>query len=116
MNNENFAEAVGFPVASVQFNYEQQIIQRNSSVTKDTSILAVNSSEKEMVKIYPNPVKDHLIISGIKDKESFEIYTLDGKQIKTGNFSADKKIDVNILPKGVYLLKVANQNLKFIKD
>ncbi|HAI80955.1 MAG TPA: peptidase M1, partial [Chryseobacterium sp.] len=35
--NQNFAEQIDFPVSSVQFNYENQILQRNSTVTKDTT-------------------------------------------------------------------------------
>ena len=115
-NNQNFAKTVGFPVASIQFNYQNQIIHKNSTVTKDTSILAVNDLEKSAIKIYPNPVKNELSISGIAKDEPFEIYSLDGKLIKTGTISSGKTIDVNSLPKGVYLIKIENQNLKFIKQ
>src|SRR5690606_339678 len=41
VNNQTFANQVNFPVASVQFNYENQIIHRNSTVIKDATILAV---------------------------------------------------------------------------
>ncbi|KIA88308.1 M1 family aminopeptidase [Kaistella jeonii] len=116
INNQNFAKTVGFPVASVQFNYEYQIVQKNSTVTKDTGILAVGNSEKEAVKIYPNPVRNQITITGISKAQSFEIYSMEGKLIKAGKYSSDKTIDVNILPKGVYLLKIDDQNLKFIKE
>lgn len=114
--NQNFAEQIDFPVSSVQFNYENQILQRNSTVTKDTTILAVNDSGKDQVKIYPNPVKNSLSVSGITKDQQYEIYSMDGKMIKTGTYSSGKTIDVNILTKGVYLLKIENQNLKFIKE
>ena len=114
--NQNFAEQINFPVSSVQFNYENQILQRNSTVTKDTSILAVNDSGKDPVKVYPNPVKNSLSVSGITKDQQYEIYSMDGKMIKTGTYSSGKTIDVNILTKGVYLLKIENQNLKFIKE
>ena len=114
--NQNFAEQIDFPVSSVQFNYENQIIQRNSTVTKDTTILAVNDSGKDPIKVYPNPVKNSLSVSGITKDQQYEIYSMDGKMIKTGTYSSGKTIDVNILTKGVYLLKIENQNLKFIKE
>lgn len=114
--NQNFAEQINFPVSSVQFNYENQILQRNSTVTKDTTILAVNDSGKDQVKIYPNPVKNSLSVSGITKDQQYEIYSMDGKMIKTGTYSSGKTIDVNTLTKGVYLLKIENQNLKFIKE
>lgn len=114
--NQNFAEQINFPVSSVQFNYENQILQRNSTVTKDTTILAVNDSGKDPVKVYPNPVKNSLSVSGITKDQQYEIYSMDGKMIKTGTYSSGKTIDVNTLTKGVYLLKIENQNLKFIKE
>ncbi|MBV2165289.1 MAG: T9SS type A sorting domain-containing protein [Kaistella sp.] len=114
--NQNFANQINFPVSSVQFNYENQIIQRNSTVTKDTTILAVNDSGKDPVKVYPNPVKNSLSVSGITKDQQYEIYSMDGKMIKTGTYSSGKTIDVNSLTKGVYLLKIDNQNLKFIKE
>ena len=115
-NNQGFAKTVGFPVASVQFNYDYQIIQKNSTVTKDTSLLAVGNAEKEAVKIYPNPVKNQLTVTGISKSQNFEIYSLDGKLIKSGKYSSIKTIDVNMLPKGIYFLKIESQNLKFIKE
>lgn len=115
-NNQNFAEEVGFTVASVQFNYERQILQRNSTVVKDTSILAVDQSEKSAVKIYPNPVKDQLTISGIANDEQYEMYSLEGKLVRSGKYSSAKTLDVSKLPKGVYLLKIKDQNLKFVKE
>lgn len=115
-NNQDFTNQINFPVSSVQFNYENQIIQKNSTVTKDTAILAVNDSGKDAVKVYPNPVKDQLSVAGITKSQKYEIYSLDGKMIKNGNYSSDKTIDVNSLSKGIYILKIDNQNLKFIKE
>ena len=114
--NQNFAEQVNFPVVSIQFNYENQILQRNSTVTKDTTILSVNDGGKEEMKIYPNPVKDRLSVSGITKDQPYEILSIDGKLIKAGKYSSTKTIEVQALPKGVYFLKVSNQNLKFIKE
>lgn len=115
-NNQNFAEALTFTVASVQFNYENQIITKGSTVTKDTSILAVNDAAKNEIRIYPNPVKDQLSVDGITKDESYEIFSVDGKLVKSGMLSAKNSVGVNTLPKGVYLLKIAEKNLKFIKE
>ena len=115
-NNQQFANLINFPVSSIQFNYDYQIIQKNSSVTKDTSILAVNDSSKDAVKIYPNPVKNQLSISGISKDQNFEIFNLEGKLIKKGSISSEKPVDVTAISKGVYLLKIDSQNLKFIKE
>lgn len=115
-NNQNFANLINFPVSSIQFNYENQIIQRNSTVTKDTSLLAVDDSSKDAVKIYPNPVKNQLSVSGISRDQNFEIFSVDGKLIKKGSISSGKPVDVTSLSKGVYIFKIDSQNLKFVKQ
>lgn len=115
-NNQNFAETVGFPVASIQFNYENQIIQRNSVVSRDTGILAVDSSVKSIFSVYPNPVKDDLSVSGISKNTAFEIYSMDGKLVKTGTYSPNQSINVNSLTKGIYFIKIEEKTVKFIKD
>ena len=115
-NNQGFAEALTFNVASVQFNYDNQIITKGSTVTKDTGILAVNDLSNNELRIYPNPVKDQLSLDGISKDEKYEIYSLDGKKVKSGTVATKKTINVNALSKGVYLLKIAEKNLKFIKE
>lgn len=115
-NNEYFAEALPFNVSSVQFNYENQLITKGSTVTKDTGILAVSDTSKTEIKIYPNPVNEQLSVTGIANDQSYEIFSVDGKRVKSGTLSSKNSINVNALPKGVYLLKVADKNLKFIKE
>ena len=115
-NNQDFADLINFPVSSIQFNYEYQIIQRNSTVTKDTSLLAVDDSSKDAVKIYPNPVKNQLSISGISKVEKFEIFSIDGKLIKKGSISSGKPVDVTSLSKGIYIFKIDGKSIKFVKE
>ena len=115
-DGQGFAEALTFNVASVQFNYDNQMITKGSTVTKDTGILAVNDTAKNEMRIYPNPVKDQLSIEGISKDEKYEIYSVDGKRVNKGTISNGNTINVNALPKGVYLLKIEDKNLKFIKE
>jgi len=115
-NNQNFANQLNFPVASIQFNYENQIIHRNSSVVKDSSILAVNDTTNDAVKLYPNPAKNYISVSGLKTSQPFEIISADGKLVKSGTYQPGQNLDVGSLVKGLYVLKIDSQNLKFIKQ
>jgi aminopeptidase N len=115
-NNQNFANQLNFPVASIQFNYENQIIHRNSSVVKDSSILAVNDTTNDAVKLYPNPAKNYISVSGLKTSQPFEIISADGKLVNSGIYQPGQNLDVNSLVKGLYVLKIDSQNLKFIKQ
>lgn len=115
-NNQNFANQLNFDVASVQFNYEYQIIEKNSTVAKDASILATNEITKNKINIYPNPVKSDLNISGLNSKQNFQIYSINGKLVKKGETNSQTNINVSTLVKGVYILKLGDQNFKFIKE
>lgn len=116
VNNQDFANLINFPVSSVEFNYENQIIHRNSTVVKDASILALDDSPDEEIKIYPNPVKNSFTVKGIVAAQNFEIYAADGKLVKSGSYSPGQNIEVGSLAKGFYLFKIQQETVKFIKQ
>lgn len=112
-NNQYFTETVNFPIANVQFNYEYQILERNSIVIQDNA-LSTTDFEIEKFNIYPNPAKNELFVSGLKKETEYQIFTADGRLVKKGK--TDKKIDIAILEKGVYFITIANSNFKFVKE
>ncbi len=112
-NNQNFEENINFIVSSVEFNYEYQILERNSTVALDPA-LSVENSISQGIRIYPNPVKDILNIEGLQSKQPYEIINIEGKLLKKG--IAQSSINIFGLPKGVYLLKLQGRNIKFIKE
>lgn len=113
VNNQYFVENVGFPVASVEFNYDYQILEKNSTVAQDSS-LSTYEHIKNQIEIYPNPAQDILFVSGLNKKTKFTIYSPDGRLIMTG--STEKKIDISSLLKGIYILKIQMLDYKFIKQ
>lgn len=114
-NNQYFTQDVGFDVTSVSFNYENQIITRGSTVTKDNS-LAVNDISKGKLNVYPNPAKSFVKISGLEKSTDYEIHSVDGKLIKKGVAIPGSEIDISNFVKGTYILKFDQQNIKVIKD
>ncbi|MCD9853095.1 T9SS type A sorting domain-containing protein [Epilithonimonas sp. JDS] len=94
---------------------KKQIVRINGE-----NILSVSDNEKENLQIYPNPVKDILNIKSIEPISGYEIYSLDGRKLTTGNKVNDSKIDVSNLTKGNYLIKFQTkgkeQTTKFIKE
>jgi len=112
-NNQYFTETVSFPIANVQFNYEYQILERNSTVTQDSSLSTVDFKAEEL-NIYPNPAKAELFILGLKKETEYQIFTADGRLVKKGK--TDKQIDISLLGKGVYFITVVNSNFKFVKE
>lgn len=113
-NNQYFAENVAFPVATVTFNYDLQILEKNSTVTQDAS-LNVSEVVKEDISIYPNPAKDEIFVKGIKGSQNYQIYSADGKLIRNSIYEAHNSIKVSELIPGVYILKINDMNFKFLK-
>ncbi|PKF73242.1 M1 family aminopeptidase [Chryseobacterium sp. PMSZPI] len=113
-NNQYFAENVSFPVASVQFNYEYQIIEKNSTVTQDNT-LSVSSVDKDGFGLYPNPAKNELYLKGVDKATEFSIHAIDGKLIRKDIYQPGKAIGITELVPGTYIFTVKEKNIKFIK-
>ncbi len=83
----------------------------------------INNSKNYL--IYPNPVGESISIINKtlnNEKVDIEIYSVDGKRIKTitdHNFSYNQNIPLAYLTKGVYIIRISNnktsENLKIVK-
>ena len=74
-------------------------------------------SKNNRLTVYPNPVKNgELFISGIRNNEAVQIYNANGKLVQTVNATANEKINVRNLSKGVYFVKTKTGNSKIIVD
>jgi aminopeptidase N len=113
-NNQYFVQSVAFPVASVEFNYEYQILERNSTVAMDNT-LSASEVGKEAFALYPNPAKNELFLRGIDKPADFIIYFTDGKLVKKGTFQPEKPVNISELVPGMYVFKIKDKNIKFIK-
>ena len=76
---------------------------------------ATNSLE-EMISgafnIYPNPLQHTLFISSMSQEPvtgfDFEIHNISGALIKQGRITQENRINISLLEKGMYLLKIVN--------
>ncbi len=80
---------------------------------------STNPVVEQANNIYPNPTTNYLMINEEnKFFNSYGIYTIAGKKIKSGIYSFSP-IDVSILKNGIYFLELINENnkvvFKFIK-
>lgn len=114
-NAQLFSKPLNFQVVNVEFNYEKQIIEKNSMVVFDDALSTESVSENE-VMLFPNPVSDRLNMKGIKKTSDFEIFSTDGKLIRKGKYSPSQTIDVSRLKVGAYFLKINAKSFKFVKE
>jgi len=114
VNNQYFTQTVTFPVSNVEFNYEYQIIEKNSTVTQDNT-LSTSDINKDEFALYPNPAKNEINIKGLNRTTDFAIYFLDGKLVKKDTYQPGKAINISELIPGTYIFKVKDRNIKFLK-
>ncbi|MDQ0780843.1 M1 family aminopeptidase [Chryseobacterium sp. W4I1] len=113
-DNQYFLENVSFPVASVEFNYEYQILEKNSTVLQDNT-LSVSSVDKEDFALYPNPAQNELYLKGMNKSAAYSIHAADGKLVRRGVYQPGRTIGISELVPGTYIFTVNNQKIKFIK-
>ncbi|MCJ7933601.1 MAG: T9SS type A sorting domain-containing protein [Chryseobacterium sp.] len=92
----------------------------NSTMTGDVQgpTLGISEITKSKIQIFPNPVSDVIRISGIDSGQTVQIYSIDGRLIRSERFNP--KVDVSPLTSGMYILRVIARDLqhyefKFIK-
>ena len=66
---------------------------------------AVEENKDSEIALYPNPVRDRVVIEGIEVAE-VEVYNTLGQMVKT--IQGTNEISVADLPQGVYLLRIAD--------
>ncbi len=105
--------------------YRLKMVDKDGKYTY-SGIVMVNKKTLQSISIYPNPVKDKLVLNhAVADANTtVTITSLDGRNIAAGKLQAgatSTSMNVNnIVAKGVYLLVVTSVNekavIKFIKD
>ena len=82
------------------------------------SSLSTEDNTMNIIKVYPNPVKDKLFISGNKTPIAVSIYNVLGKEVLS--IKNTNNINVQALPSGVYMIRISDgvgqTNRKFIKN
>lgn len=83
-----------------------------------TPNLSVNDSKNDILKIYPNPVKDVVRFSVGEKISAVQIYDAQGKVLisKEVNNKKETSVDLSGIPSGIYFAKItANGSAKIMK-
>ncbi len=83
----------------------------NISIVWTPANTAVDEVKAEMYKVYPNPTRSTIYVSGF-DIQSIDILSITGKRLFSSN---QLKIDLNSLPKGIYFARLNTDSGSFIK-
>ena len=66
---------------------------------------SINIDNKNKYTVFPNPANDVLTIQG-KNVSSIKIFNIDGNIVLSKNVNNNKKVDISILKKGMYLIEL----------
>ena len=115
-NGEVIDLPVNFAVAQVLFNYENQIVERSSTVTQDASLAVQDSSTNSAtVQLYPNPATSEVHVTHIPANSTYRIVSADGRVVASGKIDSNGTVKVSSLTSGNYVLITGEHSLKFIK-
>ncbi len=78
-----------------------------------TSDLNNNIEEDSQTLFYPNPATDNIYIDHSLHGKEYSIYTVEGTKVRDGII--ESSLDITTLSNGIYLIKVDQKTLKFIK-
>jgi hypothetical protein len=81
-----------------------------------TTVDEIRTQENSFV-IYPNPASNQLFIeSEILEGSEFNIINLLGKKVASGRINGQiETVDISSLPPNVYIVRIANKAVKFVK-
>lgn len=83
--------------------------------TSNLEVQDINVKENS-TKVYPNPFSEYINWKSVNQKSNYqvEIFDLTGKMVYQNSIKEDY-LNLNFLPKGVYILKIDNESFKIIK-
>lgn len=81
-------------------------IKANFVSEEESKVLSVESKN---IQVYPNPSKDNIYVLLENYDASYQLFTIEGKLVKE-NTLLQPEISIQDIPKGIYLLKVVDNN------
>lgn len=105
-------------VGSGSMNWYECVLAKLSTHGPVFADLNEYSSLSSEYYIYPNPSKSHIQISGLIGEQEVLITDTNGKVLLNDTFNSSQKINVSLLPSGVYfvLLPESYKSFKLIRE
>ena len=99
--------------SSFNFSINSPLTEENKPVWGTCPVLSIDDQKLTNISIYPNPVDDKLFIQGLSGVSDISIYDVLGKLVLSKTNTSE--IDLTNLKKGIYLIKIKDQQKEIIK-
>jgi hypothetical protein len=94
--------------------YRLRQIDNDESETFSKIVTVSNKGTKKSLKAFPTLVKDIINVEIEEDVWTYQVFNLLGQQVLGGINT--RLLDVSALTTGIYILRVGNEQLKFLKQ
>lgn len=110
-NTVNVFKNVNKTTCTLYVPFGSKTLYQNASEWKNFTNIVESATEvplvnTENIKLYPNPTLDYFNVSGIEDKALITITDINGKTLITKQIKGNGNIEVGMLSKGMYLVKI----------
>jgi YD repeat-containing protein len=95
-------------VTTITYQYDEVGNRIGMIVTSNQTTDISNEISQLGVKLYPNPASESFCISGFEGTALITIRDISCKTLLTKQIIANENISVNNFPKGVYIVKIIN--------
>ena len=77
---------------------------------------AISEWNEDAIFVYPNPTSDKLFFSCKENQEvTVSVYSMNGQLLQSEQMNTSESLNVSSLAKGMYIIRINNQNYKFSK-
>ena len=113
-NNQYFTVPVNFTIATVDFNDEHQLLERNSIVMMDVNLSTLEGARSNF-RLYPVPAEDEIYLEGLQRRADYQIHNQEGRLVQQGKYMPERAINISRLVSGFYIISVDGKQLKFTR-
>ena len=124
--NQNSDSTIAIPTTIGLYPYTYTIENELGCVSDTTIYIFVTNTigvekltKNNYIKLYPNPVNNHITIESTENINTIEILSVTGNIIKQLTIEQlnNLTIDITTLKKGIYFIKINdNKTIKFVKN
>jgi hypothetical protein len=85
------------------------------SIDCENTIAGILKNLDREVSVYINKQSKNIVIKGIQNTVSYELFDIQGRKIKSGELNVNCSIEAEVLKSGIYLLKLKNTEMKVVR-
>jgi hypothetical protein len=109
-NNQQYSFSEKAKSGTISYRIKQ--VMNNGDVVY-SRIITFSETTSVNIAVFPNPTTDYFMLNNVNDNVNVTVYDVNGKTIKTLNYSPNTKVSLAGVKAGTYVVKVNGNNNEF---